>query len=89
MIRGKKIKPKGNNGKRQSLIQRKNGNLKKKREVNKWPVLSGDLKSSKEVVCQLREEPGGPQLSSGAPRLFSQACHTVLETVVGMLYGYI
>ena len=27
-------------------------------------MLSGDLKSSKEVVCQLQEEPAAPQLCS-------------------------
>ena len=56
VIRGKKTKAKGNNRKRPSLIQRKNENWKKKRRRNKCPVLSGDLKSSKEVVCELLEE---------------------------------
>ncbi len=53
MIREKKIKAKGNNRKKPSLIQRKNENLKKKRGINKFPVLSGNLKSSKGVVGRL------------------------------------
>ena len=53
--REKKIKAKGKNRKRPSVIQRKNENWKKKRK-NKCPVLFGDLKSSTEVVCQLLEE---------------------------------
>ena len=55
VIRGKKIRAKGKNRKRPSLIQRKSENLKKKRS-NKCPLLSGDLKTSTEVVCQLLEE---------------------------------
>ena len=55
VIKEKKIKAKGNNRKRPSLVQRKNENWKKKRR-NKCPVLSGDLKSSTEVLCQLLEE---------------------------------
>ena len=55
MIRGKKIRAKGKNRKRASLIQGKNENLKKKRS-NKCPLLSGDLKASTEVVYQLLEE---------------------------------
>jgi len=55
VIKGKKIKAKGTNRKRPSLIQRKNENWKEKRR-NKCPVLSGDLKSTTEVVYQLLEE---------------------------------
>ncbi len=56
MIKGKKIKAKRNSRKRPSVIKRKNENEKKKRRVNKCPVLSGEIKSSMEVVCQLLEE---------------------------------
>ncbi len=55
VIRGKKIKAKGNNRKRPTLVQRKNENWKKKRR-NNCPVLSGDPKSSTEDLCQLLEE---------------------------------
>ena len=56
MIRGKKIKARRNSKKRPSMIQRKNENGKKKRRRNKCPVLSGEIKSSKEVVCQVVSE---------------------------------
>ena len=56
VIREKEIKARRNSRKRPSMIQRKNENGKKKRRRNKCPVLSGEIKSSKEVVCQLLEE---------------------------------
>ena len=60
--KGKKDKGKKEHQKKAQLTQKekrklKNENWKTKRRKNKCPVQSSDLKSSKEDVCELLEEP--------------------------------
>jgi hypothetical protein len=54
--KGKKDKGKREQQKKAQLNQKEKRKLKRKRRINKCPVLFGDLKSSTEVVCQLLEK---------------------------------
>ena len=61
VIREKRIKAKGNNRKRPSLIQRISENWKKKRRINKGPLLSGDdLSLINAPPVQLNLQPWNP-----------------------------
>jgi hypothetical protein len=67
VTKGKKTRAKGNNGKRPSLIRRKSEKRKKKRRTDKCPALSGDLRSSKEVLCQFKGCVGTSETRLGGP----------------------
>jgi hypothetical protein len=56
--KGKKDKGKREHQKKAQLSLKEKRKVKKKRRTNKCPLLSGELKSSKEVVWQLLEIKG-------------------------------